>query len=434
MSTIPTAQLASVVYGDGIALDDPAESYHEAAKLQRSSAGRDTRGIRLLETQTELWASVTRASRRRPHLPRVPLPPIRLPQAALEDVLRDRRSRPPQRGSTLTPDELGAVLFAAYGIVAGEPERRAAPSAGALYPLGIYVLALRVTGIESGIYHFDQYDLCLERLPHPWAHAGSAFVDPELGENAAALIVIAGMFHRARFKYGIRGYRFALLETGHVAQNALLCAEALGLDALPLGGFYDSVVRDHRRRRGERVGALADRARPDRPVMTSTGLWVRIGLGAAAAAAALVLLEVPPPTAVALPPPLAAALGILAGTLLFLVLARRAPTFTSFPPSLRIARAGFILGWAAVEEILWRWLALGSLSVRTGAPIALLASSLGFACAHASGRPGHLATGSVFGAVYLASGQLLAPVLAHATYNALLVESLGRSRLERRTG
>jgi len=242
MSTTPTAQVASVVYGDGIAFDDPAETYHEAAKLQRSSAGRDIRGIRLLETQTELWASVTRASRRRPHRPRVALPPPYLPKTPLGEVLGLRRSRPPQADSTITAGELGTVLSAAYGIAAREPERRTAPSAGALYPLGVYVLALRVTDVAPGVYHFDQYDRCLERLVESRPRTAEALVDPDLSQNAASLIVIAGMFHRSRFKYGLRGYRFALLEAGHAVQNALLCAEALGLDALPLGGFYDALI------------------------------------------------------------------------------------------------------------------------------------------------------------------------------------------------
>jgi len=73
-------------------------------------------------------------------------------------------------------------------------------------------------------------------------------VDPALVDGAAALLVVTAMFWRSRFKYGARGYRFALLESGHVVQNAVLAATALGLPALPLGGFYD-------RRIDELVGA-----------------------------------------------------------------------------------------------------------------------------------------------------------------------------------
>jgi SagB-type dehydrogenase family enzyme len=56
--------------------------------------------------------------------------------------------------------------------------------------------------------------------------------------------VITAMFWRSRFKYGLRGYRFALLEAGHVVQNIALAATALRIPALPLGGFYDRRVDD----------------------------------------------------------------------------------------------------------------------------------------------------------------------------------------------
>ena len=67
----------------------------------------------------------------------------------------------------------------------------------------------------------------------------AALVDPSLIDGAAALVVLTAMFWRSRFKYGLRAYRFALLEAGHVVQNAILAATALGLPALPIGGFYD---------------------------------------------------------------------------------------------------------------------------------------------------------------------------------------------------
>jgi SagB-type dehydrogenase family enzyme len=64
----------------------------------------------------------------------------------------------------------------------------------------------------------------------------------DIAAGAAAVIVVSAVFWRSRFKYGLRGYRFVLLEAGHVAQNILLAAAALGLAAVPLGGFYDRRV------------------------------------------------------------------------------------------------------------------------------------------------------------------------------------------------
>jgi SagB-type dehydrogenase family enzyme len=69
-----------------------------------------------------------------------------------------------------------------------------------------------------------------------------SLVDPGIADSAAALVVVTGVFWRSRFKYGLRGYRFALLEAGHLMQNAVLAATDLELDALPIGGFYDALL------------------------------------------------------------------------------------------------------------------------------------------------------------------------------------------------
>ena len=66
-----------------------------------------------------------------------------------------------------------------------------------------------------------------------------ALVDPSLAERSAVLLVVTAMVWRTRFKYGLRGYRFALLEAGHLVQNVVLAAAALDLPAVPLGGWYD---------------------------------------------------------------------------------------------------------------------------------------------------------------------------------------------------
>ena len=119
---------------------------------------------------------------------------------------------------------------------------RAVPSGGALYPLELYVAALRVDGLEPGLYHFDPLRRGLEimrigtRPRRRWRHSRRT---RRSSAGCAALLLVAAVFGRTRFKYGLRGYRFALLEAGHVGQNVLLAATALGLAAVPLGGFYD---------------------------------------------------------------------------------------------------------------------------------------------------------------------------------------------------
>lgn len=243
----PTVRAASLVYGQaGRRLDDPAELFHEASKLYPCSLASQAQGVRLLELHPELRESAARSVKRaRPAS--VPLPEPELPAASLADVIEGRRSERAFAGQPLTLHELSALLHAAYGVTrrpegaAGE-RFRSAPSGGALYPLDLYPFVESVAGLGGGAYHYDPLRHAL--APLPWMGAppslAAAMIAPGLLDGCAVTFVVAGMFWRTRFKYGLRGYRFALIEVGHLAQNLLLACAALGLAALPVGGFYDA--------------------------------------------------------------------------------------------------------------------------------------------------------------------------------------------------
>src|SRR5207245_817573 len=99
------------------------------------------------------------------------------------------------------------------------------------------------------LYHFQPFRTCLSRLDRLEADGlRAAFVDPGVADAGAAILVVSAVFWRSRCKYGLRGYRFALLEAGHLVQNVVLAAAELGLPALPVGGFFD-------RRLDELIGA-----------------------------------------------------------------------------------------------------------------------------------------------------------------------------------
>jgi SagB-type dehydrogenase family enzyme len=249
-SPMLTVSDASAVYGGDVPLDDPAEVYHEASKLYRSSLARQVEGSLRLQACPELQESARRAGKRHPNWPSVVLPPPARLEASLAEVLGGRRTVRRFDGDSIPLQVLGTVLHAAYGVTlpgtAHDPQPlRTVPSGGALYPLELYAVAGRVDGLEEGLYHFDPPRSVLEVLstgPSPAAALLEASIYPEIVEPAAATLLVTAMFWRSRFKYGLRGYRFALLEAGHVAQNALLAAVALGLGAAPLGGFYDRAV------------------------------------------------------------------------------------------------------------------------------------------------------------------------------------------------
>lgn len=242
-SLVPTAEFGSLVFGDeGVSLDDPAETFHEASRLYPDVAPGRLPAMLELARNPVLQQTVARASFTRGQLPGFDLPPAELGDARLDDTLAARRSARPLDSRELPLPVLATLLAAPYRSTGG---RRPTPSGGALYPLELYAVALGVAGLDAGVHHYDPYAHRLERLGDVQRDdVARALVDPELAVHAAAVLVVTGMFFRSRFKYGLRGYRFVLLEAGHVVQTAALAAAALGVPALPLGGYYDRLLDD----------------------------------------------------------------------------------------------------------------------------------------------------------------------------------------------
>jgi SagB-type dehydrogenase family enzyme len=237
-SSIDVAERA---LGEAPRLDDPAETFHEASKLAPSTIGAQLAGGERLALDPQLRETTRRASRTHPHRPAVRLPRPLKPPSRLTDVVDRRRSRLPEQRQPLALRDLATILHVAYGARATPAgSRRPVPSAGALYPLELYVLAQDVRGLADGIYHYDPYAHGLESLgPLERERFAGAWYEPDVADRAAAAIVLTAVFARTRCKYDLRGYRFALLEAGHVAQNLLLAATAVGGAALPYGGAYD---------------------------------------------------------------------------------------------------------------------------------------------------------------------------------------------------
>jgi SagB-type dehydrogenase family enzyme len=244
-----TINVASVLYDDGVAPDDPAEVFHEASKLYPSLARRQTPGLAFLERSEQLRATAARAVRRNPELPFLELPKPRLPPTTLDEALRSRRSVREFADEPLELAQLSALLFAAYGVtdfITGETIRepqplRTAASAGALYPLELHVHASRVQNVPPGLYHYDALEHGLRRQS-PEFDLVRLTPTGDILPAAAAVVFISAVFWRSRFKYGLRGYRFALFEAGHVAQNLLLAGTACGLATVVVGGFFDSLL------------------------------------------------------------------------------------------------------------------------------------------------------------------------------------------------
>jgi SagB-type dehydrogenase family enzyme len=128
----------------------------------------------------------------------------------------------------------------------GAAWRRHAPSSGALGSATVYPIVIRVSGIDAGIYHYDGtgHDLALVRRGRLESWLRERVLYQREFSLAAVVLVVASAIAPLAERYGIRGYRLALLDAGHVSQNLQLAAAALGLSACAVAGFIDSELDD----------------------------------------------------------------------------------------------------------------------------------------------------------------------------------------------
>ena len=169
----------------------------------------------------------------------VSLPPAKTTGAmSVEEALSKRRSVRQFQERALGMEQIGQLAWAAQGITRPETGFRTAPSAGALYPLELYLL----TG--EGIFHYVPREHKLVQVSPQDRRGelmGAAFGQRFVGA-APLSMVIAGVYERTRAKYGARAELYVHLEAGHVAQNVHLQAVALGLGSVPVGAFEPGAV------------------------------------------------------------------------------------------------------------------------------------------------------------------------------------------------
>ncbi len=189
-------------------------------------------------------------------------PLIRLPAPArdggapLTRALTQRRSVRAFAPTPLRLSEIGQLLWAAQGVTQPMPApagwqwgewrggRRTAPSAGALYPLELYVLATAVDGLDPGLYRYVPVEHTLVRAG---AGDAAALAGAALGQRAIteapAVVIVTGVEARTAVKYGERAPRYVHIEAGAAAENLLLQATALGLGGVFMGAFRDDAVQ-----------------------------------------------------------------------------------------------------------------------------------------------------------------------------------------------
>lgn len=175
---------------------------------------------------------------------------IKLPEprydsdTSIEEAVLLRRSVRQYKDEPLTLAELSQLLWAAQGIT-NPGGFRTAPSAGALYPLELYIAAGNVEGLSPGIYRYESDGHGLENIADGDVRDDlcSAALDQSAVKDAAAVIVFSAVFERTTGKYGERGIRYVHIEVGHAAQNVYLQAASLGLGTVVIGAFDDDEVK-----------------------------------------------------------------------------------------------------------------------------------------------------------------------------------------------
>ena len=175
---------------------------------------------------------------------------VRLPEPQVEGLLSveaalaRRRSVRSYTSEPLTLEAVGQLLWSAQGVT--HPlGYRTAPSAGALYPLELYVVARRVEGLAPGVYRYrpGRHTLRLRSEGDRSAELARAALRQDAVRDAAAVLVFAAVESRTASKYGPHAMRYILIETGHAAQNVLLQVQALNLAAVVIGAFHDDDVK-----------------------------------------------------------------------------------------------------------------------------------------------------------------------------------------------
>lgn len=165
---------------------------------------------------------------------------------SVEEALSKRRSIREYSEEPLTLTELSQLLWAAQGITNREQGFRTAPSAGALYPLELYVAVGNVTDLPAGIYHYQPDGHVLLKVSEGDKRIELSNV--ALGQSAvrdgAVVIVFAAIYERTTSKYGDRAIRYVHIELGHAAQNVYLQAVSLDLGTVVMGAFDDQKVKE----------------------------------------------------------------------------------------------------------------------------------------------------------------------------------------------
>ncbi|MCX8185253.1 MAG: SagB/ThcOx family dehydrogenase [Sulfolobales archaeon] len=192
--------------------------------------------------------------------------PSKITKLTVEEAILLRKSIREWRREPITIVQLSMLLWASQGLVEDAGfgwYRRSAPSAGATYPLEVYVVvgnrSVKVDGefLKAGVYKYDymRHSIKLVKEGDVRVDLWRASLRQDWVRDAPVTIVLCAVYERTTGRYGERGIRYVHMELGHVGQNIYLVATALDLGTVAIGAFYD-----------EEVAKIISSARNERPL------------------------------------------------------------------------------------------------------------------------------------------------------------------------
>ncbi len=160
----------------------------------------------------------------------------------------DRKSERDFNDYKITKNELSTILSLSSGIINKEninwdQTKRTYPSAGARYPIELYIVVLNSKDLKAGLYHYNVKQHSLELLMDGLLKEELVkMTGQEWVGNTSIVLILTSVLGRSQVKYGDRAYRYCLFEAGHIAQNAYLLTTVLNLKCCAIGGFIDKDV------------------------------------------------------------------------------------------------------------------------------------------------------------------------------------------------
>lgn len=219
-------------------MEDPGDAYHKVSKLP----------FKYNVSRKKILFPGFRKKIKYLNTVKLPQPDKKLFRFSLPETLEDRRSIREYENREVELVKLSTLLYYSVGYKESEwgYPIRMFPTAGALNSPEIYLSVRKVENLEAGIYHYDVYNHVLGLIKRGDISRDlySASLQQECILNAPLVIIVSVVYKRTTSKYGIRGYRYVLLDSGHLGMNIYLVSVSLGLGTVCVGAFEDEPIEE----------------------------------------------------------------------------------------------------------------------------------------------------------------------------------------------